>query len=427
MIRRWILAFVGVGGVAVLAYLAVAWRPAIAPIDPPTPSSFAADLVEKGRILAGAGRCIDCHTAEGGAVGAGGVAFLRLHGTVRSTNITPDPETGVGRWSLAAFTRALREGVARDGKHLFPVFPFVHFTKLSDEDIGALYAYLMTLPAVKAATPPNNVPFPLDVRALQAAWKAIYLEPGPYRPDPTHDLRWNRGAYLVEGLTLCGDCHTPRNLFGAEERGHPLAGAQTGAFWATPLDITPSPAPWKPAELIGYLRSGESKIHGTALAAMQKVILNLRALPDSDIEAISVYLGDQMAARPKREKAIDNALAPAESRNDDERTAAKLYLTACGKCHEKPGATAESANAPIGLSSAVWMEDPNNFLLVTLNGIQRQDGLPGPTMPAFRDTLNDVEIGTIAQYLRKTRTTLAPWGDMQMMVRKMRAAPTTEP
>ncbi|MBS0518738.1 MAG: c-type cytochrome [Proteobacteria bacterium] len=422
MFRRWFFAFVGVGGVAVLAYLAVAWRPALAPIEPPSPSSFPSGLVEKGQALASAGRCIDCHTVRGGPTGAGGVAFERMLGIVFSTNITPDADTGIGRWSRAAFARALREGISRDGSHLFPVFPFVHFTMLSDGDIDALYAYLMTLPPVKAVAPSDSIPFPLDIRALQETWTAVYLEPGPYRPDPSHDARWNRGAYLVEGVAHCADCHTPRNLFGAEERGHPLGGAPVGTLIATPLDITPSPAPWTQAEMVRYLRSGESETHGTALAAMQRVVLSLRPLPDSDIEAMAVYLGSQMAARPNHERAMAKALASPEPRNDDERLGAQLYLNACGRCHEKPGATPESARAPIGLSSALWMDDPNNFLHIVLDGIQRQDGLPGPTMPAFRDALNDREIGGIAQFLRRTRTTLSAWGEMPVMVKKMRGA-----
>ncbi|SKA01948.1 Cytochrome c, mono-and diheme variants [Enhydrobacter aerosaccus] len=423
MVRRWFLALVGVGGVAVLAYLAVAWRPAIAPIDPPVASSFPTELVARGQALASAGGCIDCHTIGNGPVGAGGVPFQRKFGTIFSTNITPDPEAGIGRWSLAAFARALRDGVARDGKHLFPVFPFVHLTKLSDADVGALYAYLMTLPPVKAPARPNTIPFPLDVRALQAAWKAIYLEPGPYRPDPTHDAEWNRGAYLVEGLTHCADCHTPRNLLGAEERGHPYAGALFGMLWATPLDITPSPAPWRRSELAHYLRDGQSETHGTALMAMQKVVRSLRALPDSDIDAIALYMSELMTTRPNHERGIVKALASPEPRDEAERIGSRAYIAACGRCHEQPGATPEAARSPIGLSSALWMPVPNNLLHIILDGIHRAEGVPGPTMPGFRDTLNDVEIGTIAQYLRKTRTTLEPWGEMQVMVPKMRDVP----
>ena len=210
MSRRQLLALAGIGAVAVVALQAFAWQPAIAPIAPPAPSSFAADLVSTGEMLAAAGNCVACHTARDGKLGAGGRPFPTKIGTFYSTNITPDPETGIGSWSEAAFLRALRAGVARDGRQLFPVFPYDHFTKLTDADINALYAYVMTRPQVKAPDRPNTVPFPLDVRALQAIWQMLYFKPGPYQPDPGRDAQWNRGAYLAEGLAACGACHTAR-------------------------------------------------------------------------------------------------------------------------------------------------------------------------------------------------------------------------
>ena len=156
---------------------------------------------------------------------AGGKSIYRRYGTFYSTNLTPDPETGIGAWSEAAFARALREGVSRDGAHLFPVFPYTHYTQLADADVGALYAYFMTRPPVNAPNRTNTLPFPLDARALQALWKIPFFRAGPYRPDLGRDPRWNRGAYLAEALAACGVCHTDRNLLGAEQWGHPYAGA----------------------------------------------------------------------------------------------------------------------------------------------------------------------------------------------------------
>lgn len=427
---RWSLGLVGVGGVAILAFLAVAWQPAIAPITPPAAASFAPDLVAKGEMLATAGACIGCHTTKGGARGAGGVAVKRMFGVIPSTNITPDPETGIGRWSLAAFTRAMREGVARDGKHLFMAFPFYHFTRLTDQDIGALYAYLMILPPVKVPALRATVPFLLDTRALQAAWQGLYLKPGAYQSDPSRDARWNRGAYLAEALVACSACHTGRNLLGGEQPGHPYGGALVDGWWATRLDVTPSPAPWTEAELVAYLRNGESAPHGVALGAMQKVVRDLRALPDADIDAIATYITSVTdPAWPKRDAAIARAVASPEPRTDEERGSRPQYLAACGACHEKPDASAEAARSPIGLSSALWMEEPVNFIRIMLDGIRREDGVPGPTMPGFRDRLSDSDISTIAQYLRKTRTTLAAWGDLTKTVGRVRAAtaPPTSP
>ena len=218
---RRLLGLICVIAVGVVAYAALAWRPSIAPIEPPAPQSFAAEQVARGKMLASAGNCAACHTVAGGPAFAGGYAMPTPFGTIYTTNITPDRETGIGAWSLAAFTRALREGVSRDGKHLFPAFPYNHFALLTDDDIGALYAYLMSLPPVKARTQPNTIPFPLDIRALQAGWKMIYFKPEPFRPDSSKSEEWNRGAYLAEGLAHCGACHTPRYIRGAEWVGHP--------------------------------------------------------------------------------------------------------------------------------------------------------------------------------------------------------------
>src|SRR5215470_2002360 len=177
---------IGTGSLGIaclLAFLALAWRPVIAPIDPPDKISFPPDLIAKGEVLAGAGYCATCHTAKGGATHAGGYGMPTPFGVVYSTNITPDPETGIGRWSLEAFTRAMHEGVSRDGSHLFPAFPYDHFTKVSDDDVKALYAYMMTRPPVRAVAPGNTIPFPLNSRLLQEGWKILFFRSGRYQPD----------------------------------------------------------------------------------------------------------------------------------------------------------------------------------------------------------------------------------------------------
>ena len=424
MSRRWILGLVGVGGVGVLAFLAVTWQPAILPIDPPAPASFAPEQVASGEKLATVAGCIDCHTSKGGAKGAGGLGVYREAGTATSTNITPDPETGIGRWSLAAFTRAMREGVARDGSHLLSAFPFDHFTKLTDEDIGALYAYLMSLPPVKAPHGPGSLAFPSNIRALRAVWNAIYVDFGAYRPDPSRSAQWNRGAYLAEAVAHCSGCHTPRNVLGAEQAGHPYGSALLGdrGWWSAPLDIPASPAHWTEAQMVEYLRTGESVPHGVALGDMQKMVRALRAVPDSDIAAIATYVVSLARPNsPAREAAIAKAETSPPPRNGTEADWTKTYLAFCGDCHEKPGATPQSARSPIGLATSLWMDEPNNFVRIMLDGIRREEGMPGPTMPGFRDKLTDIQFAAIAEYLRKSRTILSPWSEMPDMVRKIRA------
>src|ERR1700716_3830200 len=199
-----------------VAAVAIAWRPAIAAIDPPTPQSFDAHLVRRGRELAAIGNCRDCHTVRGGKNFAGGLPVPTPFGTILSSNITPDAETGIGRWPEAAFRRAMRSGVTRDGQHLYPTFPYDHFTNVTDQDDRALYAYLMTRQPVHAPARENQLPFPLDKRFVIAGWNFLFLSHGPSQPDPTKSTEWNRGGYLVEGLAHCGPCHTPRNALGAE-------------------------------------------------------------------------------------------------------------------------------------------------------------------------------------------------------------------
>src|SRR5258706_11373184 len=178
------IGFLGLCILGALGFLAFAWRSSIAPIDRPASTRFPAELIAKGEALAGAGYCATCHTAKGGATYAGGYGMPTPFGVIYSTNITPDPETGIGRWSEAAFARAMHEGVARDGSHLFPAFPFDHFTRVSDDDVGAIYAYLMTRPPVRAPAQTKTIPFPFNIRYLQAGLEITFFRSGRFEPEP---------------------------------------------------------------------------------------------------------------------------------------------------------------------------------------------------------------------------------------------------
>jgi mono/diheme cytochrome c family protein len=422
--RRALLAIAGIGAVAVVALQALAWRPAIPPVAPPAASSFAPDLVARGEMLAGAGNCLACHTARGGQPGAGGRAFPTPIGTFYSTNITPDRATGIGHWSEAAFTRALREGVARDGRHLFPVFPYDHFTKLTDADIEALYAYFMTLPPARAVDRPNTVPFPLDVRALQAIWKIIYFKPGPYRPDSRRDAEWNRGAYLAEGLAACGACHTARTALGAEQIGHPYGGALFDGWISTPLDVSPSPARWSEADLLAYLRTGDSPPHGVAIGPMRLVVKGLAKLPESDLKAIAAYFVSlNRPSGAALEPGIAKARTPDPPPDPKEDQGLKIYRANCAACHDAGGA----ARSPLGLNASMWLEDkPQNFVRTVLDGIDSSDGLPG-AMPAFRDKLSDADLIALAKYLRSMRTNAPGWPGLNKLVGKIRTESMPQP
>src|SRR5258708_29807869 len=333
-----VLAALVIGG-AVAAF-AIVWRPAIAAIDPPAPQSFDAALVKRGRDLAAVGSCSTCHTVRGGRNLAGGLPVPTPFGTIYSSNITPDAETGIGRWPEAAFRRAMRSGVARDGQHLYPTFPYDHFTNVTDEDDHALYAYLMTREPVRAPARANELPFPLDQRFVIAGWKLLFLRHGTYQPDDSKSAEWNRGAYLVEGLAHCGACHTPRNALGAERTSASFAGGDVDNWHAYPINAqSPSPVPWDMEALLAYLRDGSHPDHGTARGPMAQVVSNLSEVAASDVRAIATYMADVVGApTPDRKRQGEAALAQADSAPtvaaQAEPHGAVIYAAACATCHE---------------------------------------------------------------------------------------------
>jgi mono/diheme cytochrome c family protein len=426
MLKRVVIGLVGVALLGLLGFSALAWRPAIAPIDPPAAASFPAELIAKGQALAGAGYCAVCHTRQGGEPLAGGYGLRTPFGTIYTTNLTPEPQTGIGRWSLEAFTRAMHEGVARDGSHLFPAFPYDHFTKVSDDDVQALYAYLMTRPPVRAPAQANTIPFPLNVRALQEGWKILFFRSGRYQPDTSQSAEWNRGAYLAEGLSHCGGCHTPRNALGAERVKDAYAGAVIDNWDAPALtDANPSPAPWTQSELFSYLRSGVSPLHGVSAGPMSPVVhVGLSALPDSDIRAQAIYFADidHAASRePVVEAAVEKALATSPLGSTQEYDPdARLYGAACIACHYNAGPAPLAARPELALNSALTLPEPSNFIHVVLNGIDVRQGGPGLVMPGYASALTDTDIARLAAYLRRTRTDRPPWSNVEQKVAAVR-------
>jgi mono/diheme cytochrome c family protein len=422
--NRIVIVVLALGVLSILGFGVLAWRPAIAPAAPPAPAGFAPALVAKGEALAGGGYCAACHTAKGGQSFAGGYAMQTPFGVIYSTNITPDPETGIGKWSLTAFERALREGVRRDGSHLYPVFPYDHFTKLSDDDVQALYAYFMTRTPVRAPAHSNGLPFPFNIRALQAGWKLLFFRPGRFEPAAGKSGEWNRGAYLATGLSHCGACHTPRNLLGAEKTGDAYAGAVIDNWIAPPLTAAnPAPAPWTHEELYSYLRTGASVLHGTAAGPMSPVVHNLTALPESDVKAIATYFADVDHAE-SLSASTDAIVARAMSYaswgvGPDAGADAKLYTAACASCHYNSGKPL-TVRPDLSLNSAVHLSDPSNLIQVVLRGVSAEEGISGVVMPGFEHALSESDIARIAAYLRRTRTSLPAWPDLEKKVAAIR-------
>jgi mono/diheme cytochrome c family protein len=423
--KRVFIGLVTLGVLGLLGFGALAWRPAITPIAPPAPGSFAPELVAKGEVLSGGGYCAECHTAKGGEMFAGGYAMATPFGAIYSTNITPDPETGIGTWSEAAFARAMHEGVAQGGSHLFPAFPFDHFTKVSDDDVRAIYAYLMTRPLVRAPAQANTIPFPFNIRAFQEGWKILFFRSGRFESVAGKSAEWNRGAYLALGLSHCGSCHTPRNLLGAEKAGDAYAGAVVDT-WIDPAltAANPTPVPWTQEELFGYLRNGVSVLHGTAAGPMAPVVHQLSTLPDSDIQALATYFADIDHAGD-RLASVDPAVARAMSYaslgiKQEFDTDARLYAAACASCHYNAGVTPLAVRPELALNSAVNLPEPTNLIQVMLRGISAKEGMPGVVMPSFVGAFSDADVARIAAYLRRTRTNLAPWPDLDAKIAAMR-------
>ena len=340
------------------AAFAIVWRPAIAAVEPPGSQAFDTALVRRGRDLAAVGNCDNCHTVRGGRNFAGGLPVPTPFGTIFSSNITPDAETGIGRWSEAAFQRAMRSGVNREGQHLYPTFPYDHFTHVSDEDDRALYAFLMTRQPVHAPARENQLSFPFNQRFAVAGWKLLFLRHGTYQPDLGQSAEWNRGAYLVEGLAHCGACHTPRNALGAERNSAQFSGGDVDDWHAYALnDRSHAPVPWDADALFAYLREGWHPDHGTARGPMAEVVSNLSSIPSSDVRAIAVYMaGVSGMPTPDRKRQGEAARAQANSSSGQASQAnaagASIYAAACASCHAS-GRPLPYGGINLALSTAV--------------------------------------------------------------------------
>lgn len=427
--RRWLSG----GGVAGgLIGLACALLPGPAPIAPVVPGGadgamWSAATLERGRQIALAGDCAVCHTAPGGRVNAGGLALDTPFGTIYTTNITPDPETGIGAWTYSAFARAMREGIARDGTHLYPAFPYTAFARMSEADMLALYAYLMSQPAVKHTPPKTKLPFPLDRRRLVAGWNWLFHDAQPFAPAPDRSALWNRGKYLVDGAGHCGACHTPRNMLGAEKGGLAYLSGGVAEGWAAPSLVasTASPVPWTESALYDYLRTGFSAQHGVAAGPMAPVVAGLAALPESDVRAIAHYIA---SLSPPTDAATVADAAARQARGAE--AAATLGLengrrafdTACAVCHAESGGVGHFGVRPLmGLNTSVSQDAPDNLLRVLHNGIDQPATAGLGYMPGFGDAFDDRQMAELAAYIRARYAPGQPaWRDLEAASARIR-------
>jgi mono/diheme cytochrome c family protein len=329
---------------------------------------------------------------------------------VYSPNITPDRQTGIGGWSQLEFDRALRTGVGKDGEHLYPVFPYPYFTKISDEDVAALYAYLRAIPAVKYSAPANDMTFPFGQRALLRVWKSLYFKEGRFSADQTKSVTWNRGAYLVEGLGHCSACHSPRNHLGGEKADELM----TGGVYQESLDDRPIDwsavnltsgenglQSWSLQDLTNYLKLGYSP-HASVHGPMISVVMNsTRNLTREDDQAIATYL---KASAPNRQ---NDSRPPPEHLVSIGET---LYSIHCGTCHLPTGLGSDSTAPPLAGSSVVLTPNPASMINIVLRGPVLPDQPPSPewqnrkwqSMPAFGEKLSDEEAAALLSYVRSS-------------------------
>jgi len=406
-----------IGILLVLAGLAWTWRSAIEPISLGAKQVADAKAIRQGAELAAIGNCSDCHTTKSGAPYAGGRALdASPYGTIYSSNITPDPETGIGTWSEEAFRRAMHEGVDREGRHLYPAFPYDHFTHATDQDIHALYVFLMSQQAVRSTVPANDLKFPFNIRLLAAGWKILFLNRGTLESDSSQSAEWNRGRYLVEGLGHCSSCHTPRNLLGAEKKNSAFAGATVEGWYGPPLNSSIYAAhKWNAEQLAEYLSTGWHKMHGAAAGPMADVAKNLRQASRENVHAMAIYiasLSDDSKAptAPTQDNPVVNAAS--------EVTA--IYTGACAKCHNDRNDVGPSKALPLSRSTAVHQADSANAVRAVLYGIQAYRGSGGPYMPAFDGILTDVQIASVVEYVRARYSAGPQWTDINKQITKAR-------
>ncbi len=364
-------------------------------------SSGAQTPAERGKYLAEAGNCMSCHTRPGGAPFSGGVPFVTQLGTLYSSNITPDQASGIGAWTVDDVRRAMHDGVGRGGRHLFPAFPYTSFTRVSDADVDAIYAYLRTLQPVRYSPPANS--FLLRQRWGMPIWNALFFSSQRFQPNATQSAQWNRGAYLVEGLAHCDACHTPRNLFMAEKTGaaysggvlnETVPGGQVRSWSAVNLTSSKTGlAAWSVSELAKYLKAGFCLRAGT-FGPMNEVIDNsLKDLNDADIQAMAVFLKSLPAVEPRGASVSASAV----------QAGAKIYSDRCQECHMRSGRGGLFSSPPLSGSAVVQAQDPASLINVILYGPDEPKDLSfggWETMKPYKEVLSDAEVAAVSNFVR---------------------------
>ncbi|WP_323614969.1 cytochrome c [Pseudomonas putida] len=377
-------------------------------------ASFDPALVSRGEYVARLSDCVACHSLPDGKPFAGGLEMATPLGAIHATNVTPDPATGIGHYSLADFDRAVRHGVAPGGRRLYPAMPYPSYAKLSDDDVRALYAFFMKgVQPAQQANIPSDIPWPLNMRWPIALWNGVFAADEPYAAKPAQDAVWNRGAYIVQGPGHCGSCHTPRGLAfnekALDEGGKAfLAGALLDGWYAPSLrdDHNTGLGRWSEAQIVQFLKHGRNQ-HAVVYGSMTEAFNNsTQFMSDDDLAAIARYL-KSLPGDPQRDGAPwqYQAVSAGERLNSP---GAHTYVTRCATCHGLDGKGQAEWMPPLAGATSALAKENASAINITLNGSQRivAAGLPDAyRMPAFREQLSDQEIAEVLSFVRST------WGN----------------
>jgi mono/diheme cytochrome c family protein len=407
--RRWLFPLLGLVLLLAAALVLVVWLNVRgeAPLsDAPPSAPTDAASIERGRQLATVGNCQTCHTARGGAPYAGGRGIATPFGTVYAGNLTPDPTHGLGQWNSDAFWRALHHGRSRDGRLLYPAFPYNNTTQVSREDSDALYAYLRSLPAVAQPNRPHALDWPYSTQAALAVWRALYFRPGGFVPQPQQSAEWNRGAYLVQGLAHCSACHAPRNALGASSNMLDLAGGLIPLQnWYAPSLNAPQEAglqDWPLDHIVALFRDGRAPGAQVTGPMAEVVQHSTQHWADADLRAMASYL----KALPRVD--LPTATSPAKPPSRTLDLGARIYGTHCAACHGERGEGVANAYPSLAGNRSVLMASPANLVQTVLNGgfSPATAGHPRPFgMPPYLLTLSDADIAAVLTHVRSS------WGN----------------
>ncbi len=361
----------------------------------------ASDEARRGRDLIVLGDCVACHTPGGRPPFSGGRAIGTPFGTIYSSNLTSDPQTGVGGWTPDQFWRALHEGKGAHGENLYPAFPYAWFTKVSRADSDAMLSYLKTVPAVNATPPSNALPFPLNIRLAVSGWNLLFFKPSAWTPEPAKGADWNRGSYIVNSLGHCGACHTPKNMLGADKKNADLQGGVLDHWLA--YNLTGAQryglGSWSQADIVTYLKTGRNA-RAQATGAMAEVVSDSTSLmSDGDLNAVAVYLKSLPASPEAGVQAADaRAMKAGEA----------IYFDTCTGCHKEGGVGQPGFFPPLKGMAGLQSPDPTNAVRVILQGARTAPTPTHPTplsMPSFAWKLNDEQVADVATYVRNA------WGN----------------